>query len=415
MSSSPRIGRRGQGCRPELLRVSAAARGRAERRDDRARRRRVRPARLLRLRHRDAEHRRARRGRPALQPLPRHRAVLADARLPAHRPQPPRRRHGLPHRRADRLPRATPAASRKSAATLPRMLRDAGYSTFAVGKWHLTPRGEHCAAGPFDRWPLGLRLRALLRLPRRRDQPVGARAGPRQPLHRAARATPSEGYHLSEDLADHAIRMVRDQQQADAGQAVLPATSPPGAAHAPHHVAPEWIEPLPRRLRRRLGGVARARRSRASWRGHRPGGHDAARRARRGCPTWDDAHRRATARSTPATWRCFAGFVTAHRRPDRPRRSSFLDARSACSTTRSSCSCSDNGASAEGGPHRHRSTSMRGSPSMPPRTSTTRSRASTRSAGHAPTTTTRGAGRGPATRRCGSGSATRGSAASARR
>ena len=43
----------------------------------------------------------------------------------------------------------------KTAATLARVLKDGGFSTFAIGKWHLTPRGEFGASGPFDHWPLG--------------------------------------------------------------------------------------------------------------------------------------------------------------------------------------------------------------------------------------------------------------------
>ena len=43
-----------------------------------------------------------------------------------------------------------------SAATLPRVMRDEGWSTMAMGKWHLTPRGERNAAGPFTHWPSGL-------------------------------------------------------------------------------------------------------------------------------------------------------------------------------------------------------------------------------------------------------------------
>ena len=43
----------------------------------------------------------------------------------------------------------------RDCAPLPRVLSDNGYSTAAIGKWHLTPDGQQGAAGPFDRWPSG--------------------------------------------------------------------------------------------------------------------------------------------------------------------------------------------------------------------------------------------------------------------
>ncbi|HEX3795879.1 MAG TPA: arylsulfatase [Acidimicrobiales bacterium] len=129
----------------------------------------------------------------------------------------------------------------KSAVTLPRILRDAGYSTMAVGKWHLTPRWQRSAAGPFDTWPLGLGF----------ERHYGFLQGDAN--HWApnlvcdnhyveAPRRPEEGYHLSEDLADHAIRMVQDQQQAAQGKPFFLYFAL-GAMHSPHHVAREWVAP----------------------------------------------------------------------------------------------------------------------------------------------------------------------------
>ena len=44
----------------------------------------------------------------------------------------------------------------KSAATIAETLKQNGYNTLAFGKWHLAPYTAYTAAGPFDRWPLGL-------------------------------------------------------------------------------------------------------------------------------------------------------------------------------------------------------------------------------------------------------------------
>ena len=129
----------------------------------------------------------------------------------------------------------------KTAATLPRLLRDAGYSTMAVGKWHLTPRWQRSAAGPFDTWPLGLgfeRYYGFLQGDTNHWAPnLVCDNHYIEPPRR-----PEEGYHLSEDLADQAVRMVQDQQQGAPGKPYFLYFAL-GAMHAPHHVAPEWVDP----------------------------------------------------------------------------------------------------------------------------------------------------------------------------
>ena len=128
-----------------------------------------------------------------------------------------------------------------TAATLPRLLRDAGYSTMAVGKWHLTPRWHRSAAGPFDTWPLGLgfeRYYGFLQGDTNHWTPnLVCDNHYIEPPRR-----PEEGYHLTEDLADQAVRMVQDQQQGAPGKPFFLYFAL-GAMHAPHHVAPEWVDP----------------------------------------------------------------------------------------------------------------------------------------------------------------------------
>ncbi len=53
------------------------------------------------------------------------------------------------------------------AATMAEVLRDAGYTTLGLGKWHLCPMENASAAGPYDQWPCQRGLRPLLRVPRR--------------------------------------------------------------------------------------------------------------------------------------------------------------------------------------------------------------------------------------------------------
>src|SRR5438309_1765236 len=43
----------------------------------------------------------------------------------------------------------------RDAAPFPKVMKENGYSTGCVGKWHLTPEGEQGPAGPFDHWPNG--------------------------------------------------------------------------------------------------------------------------------------------------------------------------------------------------------------------------------------------------------------------
>ena len=123
---------------------------------------------------------------------------------------------------------------------LSEMLVEHGYSTFMVGKWHLTPSNQETAVGPYDRWPLGRGFQRFYGF-------LGGDTSQWYPdlvydNHQVEPPrTPDEGYHLTEDLVDRAIEFVADAKQVDPGKPFYLHLCF-GATHAPHHVPKEWAD-----------------------------------------------------------------------------------------------------------------------------------------------------------------------------
>jgi arylsulfatase A-like enzyme len=123
--------------------------------------------------------------------------------------------------------------------TLAEILRDSGYSTYAVGKWHLSPETESHQAASRRTWPTGRgfeRYYGFLGGETNQWYPdlVHDNHDTDQPY------LPEDGYHLSKDLVDMAIRFIADTKQADPDRPFFLYFAP-GATHAPHHAPPEWI------------------------------------------------------------------------------------------------------------------------------------------------------------------------------
>jgi len=128
----------------------------------------------------------------------------------------------------------------KQAATLAEMLKTAGYNTMCVGKWHLAPIDQTSAAGPYDQWPLGRGFERYYGF-------LDALTDHFYPdlVHDNHRVdppkSPEEGYHLTEDLIDHAIAFVRDQVSAS-GEKPFFAYLAFGAAHCPHQAPQTFLD-----------------------------------------------------------------------------------------------------------------------------------------------------------------------------
>ena len=124
--------------------------------------------------------------------------------------------------------------------TLAHVLRDAGYSTFWVGKNHNTPVDAWTQGSSKKEWPLGQGY----------DRFYGFIGGETNNWYPDLAEDnhyidqpylPEDGYHLSKDLADNALRFIRDTKQSEPDKPWY-LWFCPGANHAPHHAPQEFID-----------------------------------------------------------------------------------------------------------------------------------------------------------------------------
>jgi arylsulfatase A-like enzyme len=128
----------------------------------------------------------------------------------------------------------------KSCAPLAETLKLNGYATAQFGKCHEVPAWETSPAGPYHAWPTGSGFEYFYGfICGETNQYYPTLYEGTTPVE--PDKTPEEGYHVTEDLANHAIDWVRRQKSLMPDKPVFMYFAT-GATHAPHHVPKEWSD-----------------------------------------------------------------------------------------------------------------------------------------------------------------------------
>src|SRR5215218_1486238 len=127
-----------------------------------------------------------------------------------------------------------------SCGPLARVMQDNGYNTYWLGKNHNVPVDQLTLGGPKTAWPLNQGW----------DRFYGFLGGETNQYYPSLMSDshiieqpslPEDGYHLSQDLTDEAIQMLKDAHQTNPSRPFYMWFCP-GANHAPHQVPQEWAD-----------------------------------------------------------------------------------------------------------------------------------------------------------------------------
>jgi arylsulfatase A-like enzyme len=125
-------------------------------------------------------------------------------------------------------------------ATVGQVLQDAGWSTFWLGKNHNVPEQDVAPGASRNEWPTQKGF----------DRFYGFLGGETNQWYPDLvednhfidqPCSPEEGYHLSKDLVDKAVGMIRDQKASNPSKPWFMWFCP-GANHAPHHSPKEYAD-----------------------------------------------------------------------------------------------------------------------------------------------------------------------------
>jgi arylsulfatase A-like enzyme len=124
-------------------------------------------------------------------------------------------------------------------ATVGEMLKENGFATSWFGKEHNTPTYQYSSAGPFDQWPVGMGFDYFYGF-------MGGETDQWTPylFRNTTQVFPwvgKPGYNLTTDLADDAIKYMRDLNAAAPDKPFF-LYYVPGGTHSPHQPKQEWID-----------------------------------------------------------------------------------------------------------------------------------------------------------------------------
>ncbi|MDN7247058.1 arylsulfatase [Planococcus shenhongbingii] len=124
------------------------------------------------------------------------------------------------------------------AGTVAEVLKENDYSTFALGKWHLSPSHQATAAGPYENWPLAKgfdRFYGFL-------EDSSDQYKPELVKDNSFIETPEdEDYHFSEDIVNQANQYVTDHASIDPDKPFFMYLAF-GAQHQPVQVPEKYID-----------------------------------------------------------------------------------------------------------------------------------------------------------------------------